>query len=184
MRNTLPLVLAATLACAPLAAMAGNNGDIVVGSVLGGAVGAVIGNGFGGRDGAIIGGAIGAAAGVTIATDNQRYGERYDQRYEDYDRRYRRVDNNRYDYDHDDDYYRDDYRRGSRVVVESPRHYYSGNDFVYGVPPRANYGYQRSRGRGHHGHHQHDHHCGHDVVLVQPAPRYVYENRYYSSRRW
>lgn len=181
MRNTLPLILAATLACSPLAAMAGNGSDIVVGSVLGGAVGAVIGNGFGGRDGAIIGGAIGAAAGVTIATDDQRNNERYN----DYDRRYRSVDNNRYGYDYDHDEYDedDDFRRGSRaVIVESPRHYYSGNDFVYGVPPRDNYGYQR--GRGHHGHHQHDRYCGHDVIVVQQSPRYEYENRYYSSRRW
>ncbi len=41
------------------------------------------------------------------------------------------------------------------VVVESPRHYYRGNEFVYGVPEHHDNGRHRGweRGRGHGRHH-------------------------------
>lgn len=155
MRQLTSLLLATAMLAAPLAAQAGKGNDAVVGSIIGGATGAIIGNGFGGRDGAIVGGAIGAAAGVAIATDNDRY-DRYDRRYE----RYERDDDRRYrDYDRR-------YRRDV-VVVESPRYYYRGNDFVYGYP---SYDKPRHRGRGHgHGHHHHHHYRdrGPDVVIIE-----------------
>jgi hypothetical protein len=160
------LALAAVLLAAPLAAQAGNKGNAVVGSVIGGAAGAIIGNSLGGRDGAIVGGAIGAAAGVTIATDQQRYGG-YPNQY----------DNRRDHYGHSGQY------RQEVVVVESPRHYYQGNEFVYGVPPRRN------------AYNDHDHHHGHnrhhgqryqqpEVIIIQPAPQAYYNRPYYSQRRW
>lgn len=189
MRKLSPLILAALLTIAPHAASAGNGNDAVIGSIIGGVTGAVIGNGFGGRDGAIVGSALGAAAGVAIATDNNRnqgYNNQQgyqsvhrDDRYRD-DRRY--YDNNRYDNRRD---YRYEQRR-EVVVVESPRHYYRGNEFVYGVPPRYDNRDQRNwnrndwDGRDHRRHHHHDR--GPNVVIIQPAPRY--DDRTYSSRRW
>lgn len=164
MRQLTSLIFATALAAAPFATQAGAGNDAVVGSIIGGATGAIIGNGFGGRDGAIVGGAIGAAAGVAIATDNNRY-NRYN-RYERYD--HRGYDSRRdHDYGHDDRRYRDDDRRYQRniVVVESPRYYYRGNDFVYGRPSDDYRGHGRGRG---HGHHHHDHEdCGPDVVVIE-----------------
>jgi len=165
----------AALLSLPLLAAADDRGNIVIGSVLGGATGAVIGNNLGGRDGAIVGGVIGAAAGATIATDRGGYHDDRD------DRRYRSGYND-YGYRQDQYQYRDHYRRYGHerprevVVVESPRHYYYGNDFVYGVPPRQD-----------HGHHYYGHNRRHDrreyrrdyrhddrrqqVIIIQPAPR-------------
>jgi len=166
MRHFKSLILASLLLAAPLGAQAGNGSDAVVGSIIGGATGAILGNGFGGRDGAIVGGAIGAAAGVAIATDNRR-SDRYDDRY---DRR-GHDDDRRYGYAHDDDRRYRDYDRGYRrdvVVVESPRYYYRGNDFVYGRPSDDDRGH-RGRGRGH-GHHHHHHGYrdqGPDVVIIE-----------------
>lgn len=160
MRHLASLILASALFAVPLAAKADRGSDAVVGSIIGGATGAIIGNGFGGRDGAIVGGAIGAAAGVAIATDDDRY------------RRYSRDDRRRYD---DDDHrrYRGDDRRYHRevVVVESPRYYYRGNDFVYGRPSYDDHSYCRhGRGRGHghrHRHHGHYDDDGPDVVIIE-----------------
>lgn len=173
MRKTLILVLTAALACAPLTAMAGRGNDVIVGSVIGGAAGAVIGNGFGGRNGAIIGGALGAAVGVTIATEHDGGGQHYsNNRGED---RYQRVGDERYDYDRDGRDRYDNYRRESRevVVVESPRYYYQGNDFVYGVPPHLVY-------RGHRGWDRGWHREDRDDDRYYPRD----EERYYRSRRW
>lgn len=167
----------AALLSLPLLATAGN-GEIIIGSVLGGATGAIIGNNLGGRDGAIVGGAIGAAAGVAIANEGRRsdHDDRYDRRYvggydrDDDDDRHRRYDGRRYD------------QYGRVIVVETPRHHYRGNQFVYGVPQHYDNG--RHRGwddRRHsrwdddrrHRNHRHDRHCDHrrDVVIIQPAPR-------------
>lgn len=187
MRKTLALILAAAISAASLPAVAGDGRDAVIGSIIGGATGAVIGNGFGGRDGAIVGGAIGAAAGVAIATDQQRnrsYNNGYDSRRDDnrYGRRddgYARYENNRRDDRRYDDRYSnryDDRRYGyprEVVVVESPRHYYQGNEFVYGVPPRhdngRHQGWQQSR---------RDYDRGGNVIIIQqddgrycPPPR-------------
>ncbi len=171
MRKISHYILAAFLLSMPLAAQAGDRSDAVIGSIIGGATGAVIGNNLGGRDGAIVGGAIGAAAGVAIATDgnNRGYNSGYRndayQAGRDHDRRYRR-DHQRYD------------RYRELVVVESPRHYYQGNDFVYGVPPRHDNGRRRGWDDDRHDHHRHRDHCRHDrgrdVVIIQPAPRYAY----------
>ncbi len=161
MRQLSSLILAGLLLAAPLGAQAGNGSDAVVGSIIGGATGAILGNGFGGRDGAIVGGAIGAAAGVAIATDNRRHDDRYDRRGHDDDRRYgyARHDDRRYR-DHDRGYRRD------VVVVESPRYYYRGNEFVYGRPSDDGR-HHRSRGRGH-GHHHHGYRDrGPDVVIIE-----------------
>ena len=175
MRNSSPLIFAALLLAAPLVSQAGN-GEAIVGSILGGATGAIIGNNVGGRDGAIVGGAIGAAAGVAIATDNNNGNRRYDNNRHD-DRRGRdgyynthddyrhRNDYNRYDrYDRRYDRYDNDHRR-EVVVVESPRYYYQGNDFVYGVPSHYDNGRHRGWERNRH------HDRGPDVIIIQPAPR-------------
>lgn len=52
-------------------AMAGQQGDAVVGAVVGGGAGALIGHSVNGRDGALIGSAIGALTGVAIATSDR-----------------------------------------------------------------------------------------------------------------
>ncbi len=49
-------------------AMAGQQGDAVIGAAVGGGAGALIGNSVNGRNGALIGSAIGAITGVAIAT--------------------------------------------------------------------------------------------------------------------
>jgi hypothetical protein len=168
----LPLLAAAMLAL-PAVSQAGSRNDAVIGSILGGATGAVIGNNLGGRDGAIVGGAIGAAAGVAIATDNgSRRG------YDDGTQRVYRDNRYRNDY-----YDRGrDYRR--EVVVESPRYYYQGNEFVYGVPPRNDH-YDNGRHRGW-DRHRHGYDRGPEVVIIQQAPRYSrYEGDYCPPpRRW
>lgn len=169
MRKTLTLILAASLAAVPFAASAGRGNDAIVGSIIGGATGAVIGNNLGGRDGAIVGGAIGAAAGVAIATDRGGYNNGYRQDDYRYSNNYRRDD------------YRRDYRPREIVVVESPRHYYYGNEFVYGVP--QHYGNGRHRGwdrrddrRDYRNDYRRDYYYRDrdrrpDVVIIQPAPR-------------
>lgn len=185
MRILSPLILAALLTAVPLGAQAGRGSEAVIGSIIGGATGAIIGHNLGGRDGAIVGGAIGAAAGVTIATDQNR-NDGYDrnrgyQSAYDNDRRYdNRYDNRRNDrYDDRRDRRDDRYdRRREVVVVESPRYYYQGNDFVYGVPPpppRYN-GWDRRDDR------RYDR--GPDVVIIQQTPRY--EGNYCPPprRRW
>lgn len=161
---TISLLLAATLA-APLAAQAGKGEEAVVGSIIGGATGAIIGNGLGGRDGAIVGGAIGAAAGVAIATDRDRHSHRDYER----DRGYREV-YRRDDWD-DDRRYRD-YDRGYRrevVVVESPRHYYRGNEFVYGYPSHDRWAHHPGRGHGY-GRRYRDR--GPDVIIIERDRRW------------
>ncbi len=173
MRTVSSIILAALLTAAPVASQAGNSEETVIGVILGGATGAIIGRNLGGRDGAIVGGAIGAAAGATIANDRNRndgyeddrryQSARQDRRYDDrYDQRYDRRGDDRYDRRYDDRY--DDRYDQQRevVVVESPRYYYQGNDFVYGVPP----GY----GRGHH--HGRGHQRQSELFIVQQAPRY------------
>lgn len=52
-------------------AMAGQQGDAVVGAVVGGGAGALIGHSVNGRNGALVGSAIGAITGVAIATSNR-----------------------------------------------------------------------------------------------------------------
>ncbi|MES2885961.1 MAG: glycine zipper 2TM domain-containing protein [Pseudomonadota bacterium] len=179
MRKTRTLILAASLAATSFVASAGRGNDVVIGSIIGGATGAVIGNNLGGRDGAIVGGAIGAAAGVAIATDRGGYnnGSGYHNGY--------RQDDYRYSNNYRRDDYRRDYRPREVVVVESPRHYYYGNEFVYGVPQHHDNGrhrgwdrrddrrdyrsdYRRDHRREHH-HHDRDRRP--DVVIIQPAPR-------------
>lgn len=174
MRFLIPALAAFGLAL-PLSSQAGNGDDVVVGSVLGGGVGAVIGHQLGGRDGAIVGGVIGAAAGAAIAQDDHR---------DSGDRRYQ---SNRYDRGYDDGYgYRDRYQTGyriyeapryrERIVVESPRHYYRGNEFVYGYPDRDD---RRGRGwdnnrwddNGRHRGHGHERYERGRVVIIEPAPR-------------
>lgn len=180
MRFLIPALAALGLSL-PLSSQADNGGDVVVGTVLGGGVGAVIGHQLGGRDGAIVGGVIGAAAGAAIAQDDHRYGDdRYDRRYQ----------SNRYDRGYDDGYaYNDRYQTGyrvyetpryrERIVVESPRHYYRGNEFVYGYPDRDGH---RGRGwndnrwddNGRHrgyGHDRYERYDGGRVVIIEPAPR-------------
>ncbi len=172
MRKSSLFISAALLLAAPLVSQAGN-GEAIIGSILGGATGAIIGNNVGGRDGAIVGGAIGAAAGVAIATDNRNNNSRYDDnRYDD------RRGRDGYYNAHDDYRYRNDYNRYERydrgygndrrrevVVVESPRYYYQGNDFVYGVPSH----YDNGRHRGWERNRYRDR--GPDVIVIQPAPR-------------
>lgn len=165
MRNTLSLLLAGALLTVPFSALAGRGSDAVVGSIIGGTAGAIIGNGFGGRDGAIVGSAIGAAAGVAIATDGN--GQRYPD-HRGYDHRYR-------------DYGRDRYSHRTRevVVLESPRYYYEGTQFVYGVPARPPVRGHQQRWDRHDRHHNHDRYCRHEVIVVQPE-------RYHDHghRRW
>ena len=175
MRKTLSLILAATISAATLPAMAGDGREAVIGSIIGGATGAIIGNNLGGRDGAIVGGAIGAAAGVVIATDQQR-----DRRHEGYEHRrddHRHRNDGYARYERDDRYNRyDDRRYGHQrevVVVESPRHYYQGNEFVYGLPPRHDNGRHRGWQQG-----RRDYDRGGNVIIVQqddgrycPPPR-------------
>lgn len=159
MRKISALLMAGLMLTAPLVSNAGEGGNAIVGSVIGGATGAVIGNGFGGRDGAIIGGAIGAAAGVAIATDHRRNDDYRDDDYRYLDsRRYERRD----DYNRYDRYY--DGRR-EVVVVDSPRYYYRGNEFVYGVPPRDYDRYGRGVYEGYD-------RRGPDVVVIQQSPGY------------
>ena len=179
MRKSLFLILAAVISATPVATMAGDGRDVVIGSIIGGATGAIIGNNLGGRDGAIVGGAIGAAAGVAIATDPQRndgynrYENRRDERYDRYGRRddgYARYENDRRHDRHDDR--RHGYQR-EVVVVESPRHYYQGNDFVYGVPPRHDNGRHQGWQQG-----RRNYDRGGNVIIIQqddgrycPPPR-------------
>jgi hypothetical protein len=134
----------------PYSAHADRQGEVIVGSVLGATTGAVIGHQLGGRDGAIVGGVLGAAAGVAIATDGS---------YRDDRRETTRVV--RYD-DRRPTYYRE------RVVVESPRYYYAGNDFVYGYP-RHDHGHHRGWYRDE-GRRYHHNDRGRTIVIVQPAP--------------
>lgn len=174
MRKFTSVLLAAALLSTTFAAQA-RDGDAIIGSILGGATGAVIGNNIGGRDGAIIGGAIGAAAGVAIASDHQRnVGYNHDGY-----RSVHRGDDRRYDSRYDSRY--DRRYQGSRevVVVESPRHYYRGNDFVYGVPEHHDNGHHRGwdrhhvrgqHGRGHSRHHYRDDRGG-TVVIIQSESR-------------
>lgn len=169
MRKSSPFIFAVLLLAVPSVSQAGN-GEAVIGSILGGATGSIIGNNVGGRDGAIVGGAIGAAAGVAIATDNNN------RRYDDHRHEDRRGRDGYYDA-HDDYRYRNDYNRYERydryenhrhrevVVVESPRYYYQGNDFVYGVPSH----YDNGRHRGWERNRYRDR--GPDVIVIQPAPR-------------
>lgn len=175
MRKASSVLLAAALLSATFVAQA-RDGDAIIGSILGGATGAVIGNNVGGRDGAIIGGAIGAAAGVAIATDHQR-NSGYD--HHGYRSVRRDHDGHRYDSRYDSHYDRNYQRSREVIVVESPRHYYRGNEFVYGVPHHddGHHRYYRDhpgRGRGHRHGHRH-HHDGYDrggnVVIIQSSPR-------------
>lgn len=181
MRKTLFLILAASLLAAPFAASAGRGNDVVIGSIIGGATGAVIGNNLGGRDGAIVGGAIGAAAGVAIASD--RGGHDNSSSYNNgrgYNNGYRNDD-----YRYSNNHRREDYRRYDRprevVVVESPRHYYYGNEFVYGVPQHYDNGHHRGWDRrddrrdyrrdDRRDHHYRERDRRPEVVIIQPAPR-------------
>lgn len=173
MRKVSSVLLATALLSAAFVVQA-RDGDAIIGSILGGATGAVIGNNVGGRDGAIIGGAIGAAAGVAITTDHQR-NSGYDR--DGYRSVHRDYDDDRYDSRYDRSY------QSSRevIVTESPRYYYRGNDFVYGVPEH----YDNGR---HHGWDRH-HDRGRNVVIVQQSPRYERYERYEGNycpppRRW
>ena len=177
MRKFTSVLLAAALLSTTFAAQA-RDGDAIIGSILGGATGAVIGGNVGGRDGAIIGGAIGAAAGVAIASDNQR-NVGYD--HDGYRSVRRDYDDDRYDSRYDSRYDRRYQSSREVVVVESPRYYYRGNDFVYGVPEH----YDNGRHRGWDRHRIH----GSNMVIIQQSPRYErhehYEGHYCPpSRRW
>lgn len=170
MRKVTSVLLAAALLSATFAAQA-RDGDAIIGSILGGATGAVIGNNMGGRDGAIIGGAIGAAAGVAIATDHQRNsGYGHDG--------YRSVRRDHHDGRYDSHYNRSYQHSREVIVVESPRHYYRGNEFVYGAPQHYDnhHGYRDHPGRGHGRRHGHRHHHdgydrGGNVVIIQSSAR-------------
>lgn len=173
---SLTVLSAALMLSAPLSAQAGNKDRIIVGSVLGAATGAVIGNSLGGRDGAIVGGAIGAATGVAIATDQRGY---RDNGYN----RYQSNDHNRRDdrYDRADRHDRRDRHDYGYREVETPRYYYQGNDFVYGVPQRQEYRHDRGHHRGWQRHNQ-----GQQIIVIQSESRYRDDEGRYCPppRRW
>lgn len=86
--NVLPAMV---LGFGLLASLPGHadNGEVLLGAGLGGAVGAVVGSQIGGHDGAIVGGALGAATGAAIAYDRDGRPVRYVERYPAYSYGYR-----------------------------------------------------------------------------------------------
>lgn len=108
-----------------------DNGEVLLGAGIGGAVGAVVGSQIGGRDGAVVGGALGAATGAAIAYDDYGRPVRYVERYPSYGYRgpvnYVYVDDGRgygprhhrhhHHYDRYDRGYYNGYRDSRTVVI-------------------------------------------------------------------
>ncbi|MEW6765609.1 MAG: glycine zipper domain-containing protein [Pseudomonadota bacterium] len=100
-----------------------DNGEVLLGAGLGGAIGAVVGHQIGGHDGAIVGGALGAATGAAIAYDDHGrpiYRERVDYHHYHHHRappvRYVIVDDDRHHrHHHRRHHHRHDYGYGRHI---------------------------------------------------------------------
>lgn len=120
------LTVLAALQSTPVMA---NDGDAVLGGLIGGAFGAAVGHQIDGRHGAIVGAALGGATGVALATEPRRYNRdvtyrREETRYEEPRYEETRYDEPRY-YEERREVIRVQPRYERRVVIreETPVYY-------------------------------------------------------------